>query len=410
MSETAKTTATISATLNGTTVSTPLTIQPASVTYLTVLPNPVVGGNNATGAVTINGPAPSGGLVVTLASSSGDAIVPSQVTVAGGSISANFTVVTKAVSADVTATIAATFGSGTQSVQLIIHAGSLGALTVSPVSVVGGSKTTLTGTLSLTGPLLSTAVVKLKSSDTAIATVPASVSLAHGLTAVTFPVTHRLVKSTETVTITATYGGDTESAVLTVTPFEVTSFAISPTTVAGGSNATGTLELNAEPGGSGPIVVKLTSSSKAVEPPASAVVAVGKTSASFAIKTKGVSSTTSATVTASYGSSSQLASLTVTAPVLVSVSVSPASVKGSAGTAVTGTVTLSGPAPLGGLIVSLSSSDPSAAAVPATVTVPTGTTFVKFSVKHSKVASSVSVTITATLSVTAKTTTLTVTP
>jgi hypothetical protein len=92
---------------------------------------------------------------------------------------------------------------------------------------------------------------------------------------------------------------------------------------------------------------------------------------------------------------------------LSSLSVNPASVTG--GTAATGTVTLSGAAPSGGVSVSLSSNNASAT-VPASVTVAAGSTTATFSVSTSAVTSSVSVTVTASYSGVSKTATLTVTP
>lgn len=70
-----------------------------------------------------------------------------------------------------------------------------------------------------------------------------------------------------------------------------------------------------------------------------------------------------------------------TAPRLGSVAVKPASV--AAGAAVNGTVTLLGPAPSGGVVVTMQSSDPKLAAVPANVMVPPGANSATFVVKTS---------------------------
>ena len=64
------------------------------------------------------------------------------------------------------------------------------------------------------------------------------------------------------------------------------------------------------------------------------------------------------------------------------------------GTAVTGTVTLDGPAPAGGAVVQLSDNS-AAASVPASVTIAAGATSATFSVGTSAVAASTSVTISA---------------
>ncbi len=81
-------------------------------------------------------------------------------------------------------------------------------------------------------------------------------------------------------------------------------------------------------------------------------------------------------------------------PALASLTLYPTSVTGSA--ASTGTGTLSGPAPPGGLAVGLSGSNPAVATVQQTwVTVPAGATGTTFPVRTNLVGSSTSVTISA---------------
>jgi hypothetical protein len=92
---------------------------------------------------------------------------------------------------------------------------------------------------------------------------------------------------------------------------------------------------------------------------------------------------------------------------LSSLSVSPSSVTG--GTAVTGTVGLSGAAPVGGTSVALSSNN-AAVTVSASVTVPAGSTTATFNISTSAVTSSVSATVSGTLSGVTKSGSLTVTP
>jgi hypothetical protein len=97
------------------------------------------------------------------------------------------------------------------------------------------------------------------------------------------------------------------------------------------------------------------------------------------------------------------------APVaLSSLSVNPTSVTG--GNSSTGTVTLSGAAPSGGAIVTLSSSNPTAARVPSSVTVAAGATSATFAVSTSAVAASTTVTISAAYGGATRSASLTVTP
>lgn len=97
-----------------------------------------------------------------------------------------------------------------------------------------------------------------------------------------------------------------------------------------------------------------------------------------------------------------------TAASLSAVAVNPSTVVGGNGS--TGTATLTAGAPAGDAVVSLSSSNPAAAAVPASVTVAAGATSATFAVTTTPVGADTPVTITATHNGVSRTTTLTVTP
>ena len=81
-----------------------------------------------------------------------------------------------------------------------------------------------------------------------------------------------------------------------------------------------------------------------------------------------------------------------------------------AGVATNGTVTLNQPAPAGGAVIALSASDPRAAKVPSTVTVPAGQSSATFQVQGSGVSAATVVTLTATYNGGSATTTVTVAP
>jgi PKD repeat protein/peptidoglycan/xylan/chitin deacetylase (PgdA/CDA1 family) len=95
-------------------------------------------------------------------------------------------------------------------------------------------------------------------------------------------------------------------------------------------------------------------------------------------------------------------------PTLVSLSLSPSSVVG--GTSTTGTVTLSGTAPPGGAVVSLSSDKPSVASVAGSVTVPGGSSSKTFTVNTSPVSSPTSAEISGEYGSDTRSATLTVNP
>ncbi len=191
---------------------------------------------------------------------------------------------------------------------------SLSAVSVSPTSVVGGNGTT--GTVTLTSAAGSGGLlVTLASSNAAIASAPASVTVPSGATSTTFTVTTASVASSTTVTFTGTQGANTRTAALTVNPVpppaSLTSISLNPSTVTGGSNSTGTATLtSAAP--SGGLLVSLSSSNMAVATvPASVTVASGATSAAFTVTTSSVASSTAVTITATGGGATRTANLTV---------------------------------------------------------------------------------------------------
>jgi len=93
----------------------------------------------------------------------------------------------------------------------------LSSLSLSPSSVVGGSSSTGTASLNAPAPP-GGSMVSLTSSNTAIATVPATVMVAAGATSATFSAATKAVASSTTINISAAYSGVTETGALTVTP------------------------------------------------------------------------------------------------------------------------------------------------------------------------------------------------
>jgi hypothetical protein len=130
------TNATITASYNGSSASAVLKVIPPGLTAITLNPASVVGSKSATATITLSGPAPSGGVVVALASSSGNATVPSTVTVAVGKTSATAAVTTKRVTAETTATITASYGSVSSKANLDI---TVQTFAVTPSSGSNGS-------------------------------------------------------------------------------------------------------------------------------------------------------------------------------------------------------------------------------------------------------------------------------
>jgi uncharacterized repeat protein (TIGR03803 family) len=192
----------------------------ASLSSVTLNPTQVTGGLSSTGTVTLTGPAPAAGAVVSLGSNNGKAVVPVTVIVSAGSSSATFPVTTTSVITTTTATITGNYGGQTRSATLTIlppASVKLASLTLNPTVVHGGWRSVGTVRLTAAAPA-GGAVVKLGSSAPSVAFVPASVTVPAGVSSATFYVRTSTVGSTRSVTISAAYGGVTKGAVLTVTP------------------------------------------------------------------------------------------------------------------------------------------------------------------------------------------------
>ena len=88
---------------------------------LTLRPSSVVGGQASTGTVTLGGPAPSGGAIVTLSSSNDSvASIPPTVTVTAGATSASFGVSTERVKRTKTVTVKASYNGSSVSATLTV--------------------------------------------------------------------------------------------------------------------------------------------------------------------------------------------------------------------------------------------------------------------------------------------------
>jgi len=377
---------------------------PATLSSLTLNSTSVNGGSPSPGSVTLSAPAPSGGALVSLSSSNtAVATVPASVTIPAGATSVTFTVTSLPVTVPTPVTISVSYAGATQTASLMVTPATpppptLSSLTLNPTSVNGGSP--FTGSVTLSGPAPGGgALVSLASANTAVATVPASVTIPAGASTATFTGTTLAVTASTPVTISVSYAGVTQTASLTVTPPPtLTSLALNPTSVNGGSPSTGNVTLSG-PAPNGGALVSLSSSNTAVATVlANVTIPAGATSLTFTVTTLAVTASTPITISASYAGVTKTASLIVTpqppsGPTLTSLTLNPTSVNG--GSPSTGSVTLSGPAPTAGAIVSLSSSDTTAATVPASVTVPAGATSLTFTVPTLAVTASTPVNISA---------------
>ena len=404
--------ATVTASLNGTSASASLTITPTitpvTVSALQCSPTTVVSGASTACTVTLSQAAPSGGSVVNLSSNLAALTVPASVSIVANSLSASFNAAAGSVTVNTPATVTAALNgsSTTAAVTVAPQIVTVSALQCSPTTVSAGVSTSCTVTLSK--PASTGGSSLALSSNSAALTVPVSVTLPAGSTSASFIGTAKSVTTNQSATVTASLNGTSASASLTITPVTVSAVQCSPATVVSGASTACTVTLS-QAAPSGGSVVNLSSNLAALTVPASVSLVANSLSASFNATAGSVTVNTPATVTAALNGSSTTAAVTV-APQIVTVSAlqcSPTTV--SAGVSTSCTVTLSKSTSSGGSVVSLKSNN-AALPVPASVTVPAGSTSASFVGTPGSVTTNQSATLTASLNGASATATVTVAP
>jgi hypothetical protein len=218
LAQSSNTTATISASYHNTARSAVLGVSRVpSILSISVSPALLEGGGTSTCTVSLSDPAPSGGAVVSLTSSSAVAPVPASVTVPAGQFSASFSIATTATSTAVAATLSGTFPSTiTQSTTLtVVPSPTPASITLNPSSVQSGAASTATVVLSAPAPAGGS--VLLLSSSSALATVPASFTVPAGSLSGTFTVQTSSSTVGAVATISASLNGISKNAALTIT-------------------------------------------------------------------------------------------------------------------------------------------------------------------------------------------------
>jgi hypothetical protein len=259
-------------------------------------PNSVLGGDaNAAVTVSLDTPAPAGGLTVNLESNNASAVLSqSSVVIPQGQTTpapgTNITVTTERVATDRVATITGRLsnlsgGSDT----LTIRAPRVTAVSAAPNVVTGGSSSLGTVTIEASSPVGGMSV-NLTSSNTGVVTVPATAFIPEGETTANFFIGTRTVDSNTDVTITAAGSSSQASTVVTVIASNIQAIRFNPSIVKGGNGSTGTITLNA-PAPSGGMRIRLTSddSTKAAPVQAEVTIPAGQRTATFQVTTSRVS-------------------------------------------------------------------------------------------------------------------------
>ena len=210
-------TANISATYDGLTKSATLTVTPAALLGLSLVPATLTGGcSTSTGKVTLSGQAPAAGARVALANTNPAARVPSSVTVPAGSSTVTFVITTLAQSVERTGDVTASYRGVSKSVQLRVRPIGVLSLSLDPNPVVGPANVTGTVTLHCAAPS-GGVTVQLSSSSPLIASPTVnSIVVPAGSSTQTFTVHTTDGTQPRKVVIRATANGIGKGVTLTV--------------------------------------------------------------------------------------------------------------------------------------------------------------------------------------------------
>jgi hypothetical protein len=186
--------------------------RPLGLSSLAANPPTVIAGTQSQGTITLSGPAPAGGLVVSLTSSATNlATVPPTVTIPAGSTTTSFPIQTIPAQTG-PVTITANLAGVSMPAQLNLVR--LVSVAVNPNNIGPGQATT--GTLTLSGAVPTAAVVNIASTNPTLVKVPQTVTIPANTPTITFPVqTTQIAGEISTrVNINATLSGVTVSTIL----------------------------------------------------------------------------------------------------------------------------------------------------------------------------------------------------
>jgi hypothetical protein len=427
-------------TLGTTTKSVNVDLRPFALN-VTLNPGEIFGGTQVTGTVTVGTIAPGAAgtasvtvtpypvpsnTTIALTSDNAAVTVPGSVTVAKDAASATFSITTKGVYSPANVRVTGAAKGWSHIGWLSVKIPKLKTLTLNAGQINSGSKAT--ATLTLEGPAGDSGIVILPSVQTnhpqgrSVASVPNTLTIPAGQTSATFDVVTVFSDVDVTATIRAgkqsTVGNDPSiTAPLTVKAAQpaagvsLSSVSVNPSSVVGGQAATATVTL-AQPSPSGGVQLMLRTTSRGGRgsAPGSLTIPAGQTQATFAVTTEatGSSEPGDLLVIAEYSvNNSRSATLTVQPTTLDAVTFG---LYALGTTSVQATLTLNGPAPQGGIQVTLASSNSTLLSVPSPVTVPAGQSTATFTATATPGAADQVVTVSATRGPVTKSATVTIGP
>ncbi|HLK13849.1 MAG TPA: SBBP repeat-containing protein, partial [Fimbriimonadaceae bacterium] len=377
----------------------PLSVVPW-LTSFQITPSGTVGGNSITGTVLLANQAPAAGVTVSLQASSAVLTPPATVTIPAGQQSATFNIGTAGVdSKSFPILTASLLGAGISQVEEVDPA-SITSVVLNPIRVSGLTQIQGTATLNgLPGPNFPVTPAIVVGTPAGYVVTPGTLTFSSGgVAGFTIQTPYEPATITRTLQVHRPSVPGTDyidqliGANFTVDTDALVTFTLDKSTANPGDIVNGTVSLGstADTGGA---VVSISADSGIVGFATPVVIPAGSSGATFQIQVGATVVTTPTTVhiTATRGPTMIQRTLMVN-PSTMSLSLSLNSVLG--GNSVTGTVSISNPAPLGGLPVNIMFSPPGLASTSGSITIPAGQLNTSFTINTVPTSTTTPVTIT----------------
>lgn len=385
---------------------------PSNAFEFTISPSSVPNAQRATGKITLPAPASAGGQVVMLSASPASLVtIPASLMVKAGSTTATFDILTRKMNLPampVAVTIKAVASGFVRSAELVVTPPfGVSSLGVAPSPLTNGE--TAVGMVVLNTTSTSDGLqVFLSASPGNLVSMPSVVVIKKGQIFGSFAIRTKTVIQPTNVTISASTNRIRfQKVLLRINPTpKASALTVSPSTVSAGGRSTGLVVLTAPATGGGQVVTLTAVPSSAASVPSSIRIPPGATTGTFSIQSKSVPKLTGVTLSAAANGVRKTAVLTVVPLALSSLDISPSSALD--GTATTGTVTLNGPAPAGGITIRLTAAPASLVVLPASISIPEGEKTATFGIQAKKPPLPENVVVSAILGNVKKTATLTV--
>jgi hypothetical protein len=184
----------------------------------TIQPGIIASTDVAVGEVTLASPAPEGGALITLSADDNFVDFPESVLVAEGELSASFNIVPNedSLGESRTTVITAAYGLNSLTAQVTVKNLSILSASFSPLTVLGGTSSTLT--IELNGPAPAGGVGIELIASSGIVTVPGNLFIAEGETVIEFSVPIGATNTKQRVSVEVKSGLNSRIAYLYVLP------------------------------------------------------------------------------------------------------------------------------------------------------------------------------------------------